>query len=146
MREKGSVSPRALVVLVLAVVLVVLLGVYFFGSSKTAPTAPTITTTTTTVGPTPTTSTMTTTAPPSAVQPSQSSFPAYAHLPYTGNGIIISLVNVAPDGKFILEVFSQTLTVTEEKAVYQAFLQSYGDPGTKYLPEFASQPTSTPSS
>jgi hypothetical protein len=132
MNDKGFINSRTLLVMALAAVLVVLLTIHFLESSSATTT--TQVTTTTAAGPTTTTTLANT---PTAILPSQAAFPAYQHIPYSGDGITIGLVNVAPDGRLLLEVYSQTLTVSQEKAVYQAFLQSYGDPGTKYIPTFA---------
>jgi hypothetical protein len=76
-------------------------------------------------------------ARPSAILPSQASFPGYQHIPFSGFGIDVSLANVAPNGKFILEVFSETLTIPQMKVEYLRFLRKYHDPGTKYLTNFA---------
>ena len=83
-------------------------------------------------------------APPSQVLPSQAAFPAYQHIPFTGYGITVSLVDVASNGKFILEVFSQTRTLAQTRVAYKKFLRRYRDPGTKYIPRFASVLNCTP--
>jgi hypothetical protein len=93
-----------------------------------------------------TTSTSVRPAPPSAVLPSQAAFPAYQHIPYSNINMVISLTNVAPNRKFDLEVFSQTLTVPQLKLAYKRFLRKYHDPGTKYIPHFATVLGCTPQS
>ena len=70
--------------------------------------------------------------------PAQSSYPAYQHIPYFGDGIQVSLTGVTPDGHFELNVFSQVLSVPQERAVFAAFLQRYHDPGTKYVVTYTS--------
>ena len=70
--------------------------------------------------------------------PSQAAYPAYQHLPYTGQGLSISVTGFTPTGQIVLEVFSQVLTVDQERAVYNAFLQGYHDPGTKYIVHYSS--------
>jgi hypothetical protein len=83
-------------------------------------------------------------AKPSETLPSQAGFPAYQHLPYSANGITVSLTNVAPDGQFDLDVYSPTLTIAQERVAYGNFLRSYNDPGTKYIATFSSSASISP--
>jgi hypothetical protein len=71
-------------------------------------------------------------------------FPAYQHIPYDDNGILVTLTGVASDGRFDLEVYSQSLTRVQERTAYERFLAMYHDPGTKYLPTFTVSTTPTP--
>jgi hypothetical protein len=140
------IGPRSagVIAIIAIIVVIIVLGVVLSGHGK-AGTRPPSTTLVTTVTRAPSTTVTTrangatsTTAPPSAILPAQSAFPAYQHLPYDANGVQIGLASVAANGKYVLEVFSQTLTLAQEKAVYHAFMQSYNDPGTKYQPVFSS--------
>lgn len=88
----------------------------------------------------PTTTAAPKSAKPSATLPSQSEYPAYAHMPYSGNGILVTVIGVNTPGYLLtIGVFSQTLTIAQEHAEYAAFLQKYGDSGRMYHPIFASQ-------
>jgi hypothetical protein len=144
-QERGPRRGRLIAIIAAVVVLGLIIGFFVYQRGVTSPT--TTTSPITTTLPTTPSSTMpgvtTTTRPaePSAILPSQAAFPAYQHLPYDGDGITIALTGVAPDGKFNLAVYSETLTVGQEHQAYQDFLTLYRDPGTKYLPVFASSLT-----
>jgi hypothetical protein len=131
------------VALLVVVIIVIVVAAFIIHGKDQTPTSSTVPPTTgVTVPPTSTTSVPP--AKPSAILPSQAGYPAYQHIPYSENGITVSLTNVAPDGKFDLDVYSQTLTIAQERVAYAAFLRLYNDPGAQYLPVFSTSRGTSP--
>lgn len=58
--------------------------------------------------------------------------PAFQHLPYKGDDVIIDFIDATDDGKIVIEVrYSGTRQGAE--FAYARFLAAYGDPGTAYV-------------
>lgn len=151
-RPRAALDYRFAVLAVLAV-LVILVLLHHGSSPPPATTAPVpgVGSTTTTLPATTTTSPVsgpTTTAPPSDRLPSQSAYPAYAHMPYTGPGFQVTVTGAAPGGRLAVEVFSPTLSVTDERALFAAFLARYHDDGSHYVVDYVTlagaPPVATP--
>jgi hypothetical protein len=61
-------------------------------------------------------------------------------MPYVAGGIVITVTGTTANGRFEIEVFSETLTLAQEHTIWNNFLSRYHDPGTKYLVAFAPAP------
>lgn len=65
----------------------------------------------------------------------QREHPAYQHLPYRTDQVLIEIANVTADGRVVLTVTPRTLQVNP-RAAYRQFLRRYHDPGSFYVAQY----------